>query len=121
MYKDLKTFEKTVYDADAIKQSIRNIILTKVGSLPGKPTFGSQIHNILFDQLDGSTKILARSYISDALRNFETRILVTDITISFDEVYQKMLISVEYNIKASELNALDQESQRFTFPYVSSL
>ena len=42
MYKDLTTVELNVTEIKAINNSIRNILLTRRGSVPGKPRFSTR-------------------------------------------------------------------------------
>ena len=56
LYEDFNTPEKTVFDEEAIKNSIRNILLTPIGTMPGKPDFGSRLLEDPFNQNDVSNK-----------------------------------------------------------------
>ena len=74
MYKDISYFAKDVTEIDAIKNSIKNILMTPRGSLPGKPRFGSDLYKIIFSQLDSISETIAKSFVIEALNEFEDRI-----------------------------------------------
>lgn len=97
MYKDYSSVSTHVTDTAAVKNSIRNIILTPRGTLPGKPKFGSDIHKIIFSPLDALTETMAKNYIKEALSEFETRIDVDDIQIKKIEEFNKIVITVRFS------------------------
>lgn len=97
MYKDIgPNISSTYIDEAAIKNSIRNIILTRKGSLPGKPEFGSNIYKILFELSSPLTMTIASNYVYEALAEFENRIDITDVDVNFIEEYSKITINVHY-------------------------
>lgn len=96
IYLDISEVDETVTDVAAIKQSIRNIILTPKGSLPGKPKFGSDIYKVIFAPLDSLTKSMAKNYIKEALNEYETRITVSSINLTSVEEYNKLVIEVVF-------------------------
>lgn len=105
MYKDIGSKVsgdfKSDLNEDAIKNSIRNIILTRKGTVPGKPYFGSNIYNVIFELVTPLTLMLAKNYVTEALSEFENRIDLTDVDINFIEEYNKMTIDVYYSYALS--------------------
>ena len=78
-------------DTDAIKNSIRNIILTPVGSRAFNPSFGTKIQTLLFEHPTPVTAIAIRSEIKIALDRLEPRVKVQSIEVfqqDFDTDYQ---------------------------------
>ena len=59
-----------MFDEKAIHNSIKNILLTRIGSMPGKPTFGSRIMEIPFNQNDEVTHALLKQIIEEALKQW---------------------------------------------------
>lgn len=104
MYTDLNTVGSNSFDVDAIKQSLRNIILTQKGSLPGKPYFGSDIHKVIFEQLDPMTERMARGYVESAIREFEPRVKIEDITFKNVEEFNRMVIIVQFSYVDDKFN-----------------
>jgi len=71
-------------DADAIKSSVKNIILTNFGERPFNPIFGSGIRRFLFEPLTVITASSIRTFIETALENFEPRVEVLQIDVYAD-------------------------------------
>jgi len=69
---DLRTV--LTQESDAIDQSIENILSTRIGDRFYNPTFGSNIHEILFEPLNQSTANLLFQEIVRALGLWEPRI-----------------------------------------------
>ena len=65
------------YDKEAIKRSIRNIMLTNNYERPFKPSFGANLRGLLFELADDLTKFEIRRQIEDAIMSFEPRVRIT--------------------------------------------
>ena len=75
-----------VTNDEAVRQSVRNIIMTVVGEWPYHPNLGSKIYRLLFDPIDSITSRLIEDAIRSALRR-ETRIDLR--LVSVRESYQE--------------------------------
>jgi phage baseplate assembly protein W len=69
------------YDKEAVKQSIIDILLTRVGEREFMPNYGSTLYWILFENMGVITQIRIRNAIEDALTNWEPRIQINDILV----------------------------------------
>ena len=98
-YKDLPDNLKSnsLTDKEAIRQSIRNIINTRKGSVPGKPDFGCPLDSYLFEQLDDTLRDLLIGDINTSLRKWEPRINVEDVNVEFQEAYNRIDITINYS------------------------
>ena len=94
----------------AINNSIRNILLTRRGSVPGKPRFGSDLHTLIFSQLDSLTESVAKSMIFACLTEFEDRIYITNIDLKSVEEFNKLVITVDYKYKDNFNQSVDGSS-----------
>lgn len=110
IYNDYTDPNTLSLDAKAIDNAIKNILMTPLGSLPGKPLFGSRLHNILFEQMDGITEELARRVIQEALYQWENRIIITNVDIKPVAEYNRYIISINYIYKDNQLNYTSQIS-----------
>ncbi len=110
MYKDLTSVELNNTDIKAINNSIRNILLTRRGSVPGKPRFGSDLHTLIFSQLDSLTESVAKSMIFACLTEFEDRINITNIDLKSVEEFNKLVITVDYKYKDNFNQSVDGSS-----------
>ncbi len=68
---------------DRIRESIIQILETRPGERIMRPEFGSRVKDLAFEQNDAVLKGLLRHHITDALKRWEKRIVVTGVT--FDE------------------------------------
>lgn len=96
MYKDLISIENNNTAVSAINNSIKNILLTRRGSVPGIPRFGSDLHTLIFSQLDTLTETVAKSMIMSALNEFEDRINVKSIELKQVPEYNRLVIEIIY-------------------------
>lgn len=96
MYNDYSSLEDTVTDAKAINQSLRNIALTRIGSLPGKPEFGSNILDVVFDPMDHIIEDAVISSLTHAIYKYEPRITIDEITVKEVPEYNRVTVSVTY-------------------------
>lgn len=114
LYTDYRRANSTVTDAAAINNSIKNILFTRKGSLPGKPTFGSDIDQVVFNQMDYITRALLEKQIRESLRKWETRIVVEDVQIEEVPEYNKIVATIQYRYKDKGLDVNEQISVGFT-------
>lgn len=75
------------YDLDAIKQSVKNIVLTNKGEKLFKPEVGGNITSYLFENVDVFTAVSIRTDIERALSLHEPRI--SDITVQVTDNMDK--------------------------------
>lgn len=98
--------------ANDIEQAIKIILLTPKGQRLMRPTFGCQIHDLIFAPNDATTAGLAEYYVREALTMWEPRITVVAIEVGPDpEVTERLLIAIQYEIKATH----DRRSLVFPF------
>lgn len=97
MYKDYSGINTYVTDIAAIKQSIKNILSTPRGSVPGRPEFGSDVYNVLFSQLDHLTESIASNYVKEALTEFEDRIEISSVDFTSSPEYNRLIIDIYFS------------------------
>lgn len=73
-------YKKT--DAAAVKQSIKNLLLTGVGEKPFNPQFGGNLAGFLFELVDDRTEFLIKDVIAAAIENYEPRAKLIDLVTS---------------------------------------
>ena len=91
----------TKTDDNAIRGAIRNLIFTKNYERPFQPDLGCQVHNLLFENMDPLTLIVAQRVIEDAITKYEPRIQLMSVQITPSES-NDMYIQVEYIIKNTQ-------------------
>lgn len=113
IYTDYRTSSTTVTDAAAINNAIKNILFTRKGSLPGKPTFGSNIDQIVFSQMDFVTIDILKNFIREALNKWEPRIAVTNVDVKEVPEYNKVIATIDYIYRDTGLDINEQISIGF--------
>lgn len=74
----------TLEDANAIKRSVRNLILTNYYERPFHPELGCGIRQLLFENYTPMTSIFLKRKIEEVLQNHEPRVSLTSIVINDD-------------------------------------
>jgi phage baseplate assembly protein W len=69
---------------DAIKRSVRNLILTNFYDRPFRSYIGSNAQKILFDNANAITATFLKDAIREVIENFEPRVKLTNIDLNFD-------------------------------------
>lgn len=87
---------------EAVKQSIRNLLLTDKGERPYQPELGSNIRKLLFDNMTAETVILAKELVSETIKNYEPRanLVGVDIIAGYDA--NSIKIVVVFNVINSQ-------------------
>lgn len=90
------------YDDNAIKQSIKNLLLTRNFERPFHSEIGSPIRAMLFE-LPGPmfTTMLQRAII-DVINNFEPRVEILDVRIDDSVDANSVYITLEFKIVNTE-------------------
>lgn len=70
-----------LYNEDAIRRSLLNILLTVKGSRPFRRSFGSNLMALLFDPLDVVTAKRIRTQLMTDIVRHEPRIILDDVEV----------------------------------------
>lgn len=66
-------------NVDAVKQSLRNLLLTDRGERPFQPKLGGHIRAMLFENITAQTFITMQEHIKDVIEAHEPRADVIDV------------------------------------------
>jgi|TARA_B100000085_G_scaffold23128_1_gene19438 phage baseplate assembly protein W len=88
----------SVSNDNAIKQSVKNLVLTVPGEKFYQPNYGSRITALLFEPLDPFLVDAIQNEILNTLRNNEKRITVTKVQCAADYENNAIEVTVEYKI-----------------------
>jgi phage baseplate assembly protein W len=69
---------------EAIKRSVRNLVLTNFYDKPFQPYIGSNALKLLFDNATPITANFLNNAIREVITNFEPRVKIEDLRVSFD-------------------------------------
>tara|TARA_R110000868_G_scaffold382366_1_gene648940 strand:- start:19701 stop:20144 length:444 start_codon:yes stop_codon:yes gene_type:complete len=89
-------YKKT--DAAAVKQAVKNILLTNQFEKPFQPTFGGNLSGLLFELVDNDTTWEIESVIKQALARFEPRALVKKVITNLKSDANSIGITVEFQV-----------------------
>ena len=73
-------YKKT--EAAAVKQAVKNLLLTNHYEKPFKPFFGGNLNDILFELANDNTDITIQDDCKLAIENYEPRARVIDIIVN---------------------------------------
>ena len=99
-------------DSDAIKRSVRNIILTNHYERPFKPNFGANIRRLLFENIGVGVTNKTAKKIAKALMILEPRI--SNVRFDIQNVGNEMKVTIYYRI----VNTERQQDIEFTISRV---
>jgi phage baseplate assembly protein W len=99
----------TKKDADAVKRSVRNILLTNDYERPFKPNFGANLRGKLFELQGIGAKKRIASDIREALNALEPRIRNVQVKIG-ENNRNNIDVLIQYTI----INGLGRDSVDFT-------
>jgi phage baseplate assembly protein W len=85
---------------DDIEQAIRIILSTNKGERRMRPTFGCEIHSLMFSPANPTTFGLLRHYVEEALTMWEPRIDVKDIDVEAGD--GRVDITISYALRATK-------------------
>ena len=85
-----------------IEESIRVILSTAKGERRMRPSFGCDVHKLIYAPNNATTWGLAIHYVEEALGWWEPRIEVTDVEARADPLdTARLLIDIKYQVKAT--------------------
>lgn len=88
----------TKIDEQAIKSSVRNLILTSNYEKPFHPEIGSPLKSLLFEPATPLLPILIEKSIHRTIDNFEPRVQLTSVTADLSEDTNSVYVTVEFVI-----------------------
>lgn len=94
---------RPVTDIDAIKNSIRHLILTGRGERPFHPELGSGITELLFENVDSFTAAVLRDEITGVVRLHEKRVDNVDVEIFDDGDRNAFYVTIKFSIRQTDI------------------
>ena len=100
-------------DIRAVKNAVKNLVLTNFSERPFQPKLGSNVTALLFEPTDQFTAIQMKKEIHRLLEDHEPRINATRVQILDDADANAYRISIEFNIvQANTQTEVDFALQR---------
>lgn len=103
----------TKVNENAIKQSIRNLILTDQGERLFQPNLGGNVRKLLFENFTPQTIVTAKQIITNTIREHEKRASLREVIITSMEDNNAISITIIFSvINRQELLDLNVVLQR---------
>jgi len=87
---------------DAIKESIKNLILTDRGERLFQPTIGSDVRASLFENATPVTLKILEERVRDVINNFEPRVSIIDIDVTSLYDDNRVQVTIYFYVKNRE-------------------
>ena len=94
-------------DVEAVKRSVRNLVLTNHYERPFHPELGCGIRQLLFENLTPMVAIQLERKVQEVLENFEPRAQINNILARPDLDRNAYEISVEFYVVNAETELVD--------------
>lgn len=86
------------YDEEAIKQSIKNLVMTQNYDRPFHSEIGSLVRGLLFEPATPMLNIMLKRAITDTIINFEPRVVLNDVIIRLVPDSNEITATIEFTI-----------------------
>jgi phage baseplate assembly protein W len=90
------------FDEDAIKQSVKNLLLTRNYERPFHSEIGSPVRQLLFDLPGPMFNVMLQRAIIDVINNFEPRVSIIDVRVDDYSDANEVYITLEFKIVNTE-------------------
>lgn len=87
-----------LFDVDAIKASVKNLVLTRNFERPFQSDVGSQVKNLLFEPFVPMTGLLLKRSITELITKYEPRVIVNDVQVLDDSDNNILRIGIIFTI-----------------------
>ena len=117
MYKDLDvSFVKhpgnrdilKKYDVSAVKQALRNLLLSNQYDKPFDPAYGLGLYGYLFENFSPAMRIVLKRKIVEQVEQYEPRVVIEDVQLldqlDSNELVLKVLFYVKGDPEPHDLN-----------------
>lgn len=100
-------------DVDAVKQSIKNLVLTNKLERPFQPGIGCDIRKMLFENFTSATVAMTKEMIVEVLEAHEPRCNLINVQTTIDEDNNALYITIVFSvINSSNIETVDLVLER---------
>ena len=96
-----------VQGVQAVKRSVRNLILTNIYEKPFHPEIGSGIRDLLFEPLSPITAFVLSQRVEDVIENFEPRARLVGVRALPDLDRNSYEITIEFYVQNAPTELID--------------
>ena len=87
-----------ITNTTAIARSLRNLVLTTPGERFFNENLGSQVNNLLFENVDDITAMSVRSEIISVIENYEPRVKLMKVSVNANIDDYNMDVRIVYQV-----------------------
>ena len=87
------------YNEEAIKKSVKSLIMTSKYERPFQPSINSRIKKLLFENITPVLGVNLKSNIEDIIREHEPRVELRSVEVLLNEDENYITINIHFNIK----------------------
>lgn len=89
-------------DEDAIKFSVKNLILTKHYERPFHPEIGCQVNSMLFENFSSTVESAIKQTIFDTVNKFEPRVTMSDVRVRNRSDNNEIEVEIYFRINSTD-------------------
>jgi phage baseplate assembly protein W len=86
------------YDENAVKASVKNLVLTQHFERPFHSNIGSPINSLLFDLASPLLTVTLKRAITDLINNHEPRVNLLDVIVNLSPDNNSVYVTIEFSI-----------------------
>ena len=94
-----------IKNTTAIARSLRNLVLTTPGERFFNENLGSQVGNLLFENVDDVTAISIRQEIINVIENYEPRVRLMNVSVNANIDSYNMDVKITYEVVGIDIPA----------------
>ena len=87
-----------ITNTTAIARSLRNLVLTTPGERFFNENLGSQVNNLLFENVDDITALSIRTEIINVIENYEPRVKLMNVSVNANIDSYNMDVIIGYEV-----------------------
>ena len=87
-----------VVNENAVKESIRNLVLTNRGERLFQPNIGCDIQGSLFENIDANTILILKENIKSTIRTYEPRCNLRDVEVSGNIDTNELRVKIVFSV-----------------------
>jgi phage baseplate assembly protein W len=87
---------------EALKRSVRNLILTNFYDRPFRSYIGSNAQKLLFDNMNPLTANFLKDAIKETIENYEPRVALKSVIVQIQEDNNGYMVSIDFTIKNND-------------------
>jgi phage baseplate assembly protein W len=86
---------------NAVKQSIKLLVLSTMGEWPHANRLGSQVNRLLFDPNDNITASAVDITVREVIKNYEPRVDIVNVAVTSKETDHAFKVDIIFSLKNS--------------------